>query len=147
MLSLSFQVCEIEPGIFRDCDSYVRSLPGWVEILSLTAHAEGETRVDQHDNSGNFVPDLIKQMQTQDLSKGTQAKQGQSQVAHTTKNRCSTCQAAFEDASQYREHFKTEWHKHNLRRKTRQLPPLSSEECLADMDSHEYKGDLSNYSF
>ncbi|XP_078447513.1 sequence-specific DNA binding transcription factor [Wolffia australiana] len=151
--------CEIEPGAFRECDSFVRSLSGWVEILSISAHAEGETQVDQQEEldeprprlakaTTNSIDQLATEIQRQDLSASTRViDEGRSTTARAAKNRCSTCDATFEDASLYREHFKSEWHKHNLRRKTRQLHPLSAEECLADMDSGDYKADLGNYSF
>ena len=62
-------------------------------------------------------------------------------------NKCSTCDAFVGDSKQYREHFKSDWHKHNLRRKTRQLPPLSAEECLADVEMYDSTEDLKDYSF
>lgn len=48
--------------------------------------------------------------------------------------RCTTCSCTVDSRESYREHCKTKWHKHNMRRKTRQLPPLSEEECELDMD-------------
>ncbi|CAA7405298.1 unnamed protein product [Spirodela intermedia] len=146
-------VCEIEPGFFRDCDSFVRSIPGWVEILAVSVHAEGETRVDQHEEAdellslstkavSNSVAQLGERMQRQNIS-----EEGRGGEEQAKKNRCGTCDAAFGDAREYRDHFKTDWHKHNLRRKARKLPPLSAEECLADMESDDYKSDLNNYSF
>ncbi|CAA6668444.1 unnamed protein product [Spirodela intermedia] len=125
-------VCEIEPGFFRDCDSFVRSIPGW-----------GETRVDQHEEAdellslstkavSNSVAQLGERMQRQNIS-----EEGRGGEEQAKKNRCGTCDAAFGDAREYRDHFKTDWHKHNLRRK----------ECLADMESDDYKSDLNNYSF
>ncbi|KAI3903706.1 hypothetical protein MKW98_032360 [Papaver atlanticum] len=49
-------------------------------------------------------------------------------------SKCSTCNAFIGDVKQYRVHLKSEWHKHNLRRKTRQLPPLTADECLASVN-------------
>lgn len=42
--------------------------------------------------------------------------------------RCSTCDASFEDVSQYRPHCKSEWHNFNLKRKVKSMPPVSEEE-------------------
>ncbi|CAM6105732.1 unnamed protein product [Calypogeia fissa] len=67
-------------------------------------------------------------------------------VATVKQQRCNTCDAEVGDAKQYREHFKSDWHKHNLKRKTLKLPPLSPEECLADSDIVDSVNDLNEYS-
>ena len=60
--------------------------------------------------------------------------------------RCNTCVADCGEAKAYREHFKSEWHKHNLKRKMINLPPISAHECEADPDIVEVKSDLDQYS-
>ncbi|KAI3875348.1 hypothetical protein MKX03_027442 [Papaver bracteatum] len=69
------------------------------------------------------------------------------EVVEVKQSKCSTCNAFVGDVKQYREHFKSEWHKHNLRRKTRQLPPLTADECAASIDMGDAKSDLKEYSF
>lgn len=59
--------------------------------------------------------------------------------------RCNTCNAEVGNATQYREHFKSDWHKHNLKRKVIHLPPLSSEEWLLDTDILDNVNDLNEY--
>lgn len=59
---------------------------------------------------------------------------------------CKTCNREVGDAKQYREHFKSDWHKHNLKRKVSGLPPLSAEECLADTDVDYGINDRDQYS-
>lgn len=59
---------------------------------------------------------------------------------------CKTCNREVGDAKQYREHFKSDWHKHNLKRKMSGLPPLSAEECLADTDVDYGINDRDQYS-
>ncbi|KAK1436451.1 hypothetical protein QVD17_02231 [Tagetes erecta] len=134
-------VCEIDPGIFRDCDALVRNLQGRSEILAISVHGEGDIHAD--DVSTSEEPkksnDVDRQL-TEKMQKATLAPT--SDVKH-----CTTCDALVGDAKQYREHFKSDWHKHNLKRKTRQLPPLSAEECTADMEITDSKTDLSEYSF
>ncbi|XP_008805180.2 ribosome maturation protein SBDS [Phoenix dactylifera] len=145
-------VCEIEPGLFRDCDALVRNLQGRLEILAVSVHVEGDSHVDQYDDTEDlpskstkesvFMVQINERLQKQKISAETRS--GEEQVKQ---NRCSTCDAVVGDAKQYREHFKSEWHKHNLKRKTRQLPPLTAEECLADMEVGDLKADLKEYSF
>mmetsp|Transcript_263 Transcript_263/g.701 ORF Transcript_263/g.701 Transcript_263/m.701 type:complete len:369 (+) Transcript_263:87-1193(+) len=42
--------------------------------------------------------------------------------------RCSSCDAEFEDATEYRQHCRSDWHNFNLKRKVKSLPPVTEEE-------------------
>ncbi|KAK9167190.1 hypothetical protein Scep_002381 [Stephania cephalantha] len=150
-------VCEIDPGFFRDCDTLVRNLLGKLEILAVSVHFEGDTHVDFYDDHDDVpssqssdindaaVFQLSEKVQKRTIS--TENSSNASSVVETKHNKCSTCNAVIGDAKQYRDHFKTEWHKHNLKRKTRQLPPLTAEECSADMEIGDSRADLKEYSF
>ena len=157
-------ICEIEPGLFRECDSLVRNLQGRLEILSVSVHAEGDTQVDNYDDedissqlpkdsaksassrlppeSSDSVIQLSEKIQKHTIYSGNGNAEGEAK-----QHKCSTCNAFVGDSKQYRDHFKSEWHKHNLKRKTRQLPPLTAEECLADVELSDSKSDLQDYSF
>ncbi|KAI3988029.1 hypothetical protein MKX01_011818 [Papaver californicum] len=57
------------------------------------------------------------------------------EVVEVKQRKCSTCNAFVGDTKQYRDHFKREWHKHNLKRNTRQhtpLTPLTADKWLGD---------------
>uniref|UniRef100_A0A8D8V8R1 Zinc finger protein 622 n=2 Tax=Cacopsylla melanoneura TaxID=428564 RepID=A0A8D8V8R1_9HEMI len=41
---------------------------------------------------------------------------------------CVSCHVAFQDADTQRMHYKTDWHRYNLKRKVAELPPVSPEE-------------------
>lgn len=41
---------------------------------------------------------------------------------------CITCSVAFSDADIQRSHYKTDWHRYNLKRKVIQLPPITAED-------------------
>lgn len=148
------QICEIEPGFYRDCEAIMRNLQGRVEVLAYSVHAEGDTQVDcydEHEEAAPRIPDsdesvlkLREKMRKQTISSSGKGSNTEGEVKQ---NKCSTCNAVVGDSKQYREHFKSEWHKHNLKRKTRNLPPLTAEECLADMDLEDSKADLKDYSF
>ncbi|XP_051139897.1 uncharacterized protein LOC127257489 [Andrographis paniculata] len=146
-------VCELEPSLFRDCDALVRNLQGRLDILAVNVHLDTDTHVDNYDDMENEpepvqkdfpdnVSHLSEKLQSQDISSRAGSSQGDRK-----QQKCSTCDAFFGDAKQYREHFKSDWHKHNLRRKTRQLPPLTADECLADLELGDTKSDLKDYSF
>ena len=78
----------------------------------------------------------------EELARNSAKREGQQK-----QNKCSTCNVSFDDSKLYREHHKSEWHKHNIKRKTRQLPPLTEEECMADMELGDSKSYLKDYSF
>ena len=40
---------------------------------------------------------------------------------------CLTCRVVFADIDKGREHYKSEWHRYNLKRKVAQMAPLSAE--------------------
>ncbi|KAI3460523.1 hypothetical protein Pfo_017186 [Paulownia fortunei] len=145
-------ICELEPSLFRDCDSLVRSLQGRLDILAVNVHADSDSYVDRYDDledeplsmqedSEGPVPQLIEKLQNQAIS----AKDGSSDGEHK-QQKCSTCNAFVGDAKEYREHFKSEWHKHNLRRKTRQLPPLLQKNAWLTWNLAT-RADLKDYSF
>lgn len=52
-------------------------------------------------------------------------------AATTGGQSCNTCGGSFVDSAAYRSHFRSEWHKHNLRRKMKSLPLVTSEEEFA----------------
>ncbi|KAK2659350.1 hypothetical protein Ddye_005883 [Dipteronia dyeriana] len=146
-------ICELEPGLFRDCDAQLRNLQGRLEILTVSVHGEGDTNMDHYDDhedmqsqlpkeSVDDMCQLSKRMEKQSLSTGNGNDEGE-----IKQTKCNTCDAYVGDAKQYRDHFKSDWHKHNLKRKTRQLPPLTAEECFADMEMDDSKSDLKDYSF
>lgn len=176
----SHQVCQIEPGHFRECDQVVRDHGGRLEVASMAVQKEGDGTVDElidaEDDApsgqakSNKVPEESRVLQrfseamvlaggetlgsTSDRgisansgsAPSKQAAGSKTTVAPVKQQRCNTCNAEVGDAKQYREHFKSDWHKHNLKRKTLKLPPLSPEECVADTDIVDSVNDLNEYS-
>jgi TolA-binding protein len=71
-----------------------------------------------------------QRMQTQQQQEQQHAQQ-QEQPAAKTMQSCNTCSGAFADSIAYRNHFKSEWHRHNLKRKMKNLPIVPSEEAFA----------------
>ncbi|KAL7155766.1 hypothetical protein ABFS83_03G098200 [Erythranthe nasuta] len=150
-------ICELDPSIFRDCDALVRNLQGRLDIVAVNVHVGSETHMDHYGDLEDEPLSVQKEpvgpvaQLSEKLEKQVviSAKEGTSSHGGDVvkQQKCSTCDAFVGDAKQYREHFKSEWHKHNLRRKTRQLSPLTAEECMSDLDIADSKADLKNYSF
>lgn len=146
--------CEMEPGFFRDCDSLLRNLQGRMELLAVNVHVDSDSQVEHYEDNDDapsslrsnsrdtVVSQLSEKLEKQNIS----AKSGTSDE-NVKQSKCSTCNALVGDSKEYREHCKSEWHKHNLKRKTRQLPPLTAEECMGDLEIDDTKGDLKEYSF
>ena len=50
---------------------------------------------------------------------------------------CLTCQLAFYESESQKVHYKSDWHKYNLKRKIVQLPPVSVEEFKAKVEAQQ----------
>ena len=50
---------------------------------------------------------------------------------------CITCSVAFKEASAQRDHYKTDWHRYNLKRKVAEFPPVSENDFKSRMNKHE----------
>ena len=49
---------------------------------------------------------------------------------------CSTCGGDFAGRDEHREHFRSEWHRFNLKRKLKKLPAMSEQE-FNEVDEEE----------
>ncbi|XP_044967649.1 ribosome maturation protein SBDS [Hordeum vulgare subsp. vulgare] len=150
-------VCEIEPSILHSCEEKLKDVQGRVEVLSVSARAEGGSSTDQYDNvednvekaqavpakESGTVTQLSETMQKQSLSSEVES---QGQAPGKPQKRCKECSIFMEDKL-YRDHCKSGWHKHNYTRHKNGLPPLSQEECLMEMEMAESQRGLKDYDF
>jgi len=144
----------MEPGLYKDCHDFVMNkMHGRFDVLAHSLYVEGDTHVDQYNDyedmpaplpkeTHDSVLDLNEKLQKQTISSTSRPTEVQQK-----QNKCKTCNVCFDDSKLYREHHKSDWHKHNMKRKTRQLPPLTEEECMADTELGDSKSDLKDYSF
>jgi len=150
-------ICEMDPGIYRDCSEFVSSLKGRFELLAHSVHLEEDSHVDNCDDyeEGPSGPAHLPKASADSESQLSEKLQKQATVSGGNENakgegkqiKCSTCNAFFGDSNKFRDHFKSDWHRHNVKRKTRQLPLLTEEECMADMEVGDSRADLKEYSF
>lgn len=156
--SQSSLVCEIEPSILHSCEERLKDVQGRVEVLSVSAHAEGGSSTDQYDNVEDNVEkvhsvpatkeavaiaQLSETMQKQSLSSEVES---QGQALGKNQKRCKECAIVVEDKS-YRDHCKSAWHKHNYTRNKNGLPPLSQEECLIEIEMAESNRGMKDYDY
>ncbi|PON99711.1 Ribosome maturation protein Sdo1/SBDS [Trema orientale] len=149
-------ICELDPGLYRECEALKSELNLKFEVLAFSIHAEGDAHLNQYDDEEHEPKQLPKEptdsivklsdkLQKQTIS--TSGGPSGNAPGEARQNKCGTCNALVGDSNQFREHFKSDWHKHNLKRKTRNLPPLTEEECLTDIELGDTKSDLKDYSF
>lgn len=158
----------VDPGQFRACDSLARECGGRLEVVALAVQEQGDHRVDdpeeggQESRGGDGGDALAERLARAALDRGEgqgaeskpegSGRGGRTEAAKAApapggrQQKCNTCEAAFEDAKLFREHFKSDWHRHNLKRKARELPPLSEDECATDTEVLDEKSDMDQYS-
>ena len=49
---------------------------------------------------------------------------------------CLACQVAFESAEGQRTHYRSDWHRYNLKRKVAELPPVSNSQFQRKADGN-----------
>eukprot|EP00656_Telonema_subtile_P011343 TRINITY_DN15592_c0_g1_i1.p1 TRINITY_DN15592_c0_g1~~TRINITY_DN15592_c0_g1_i1.p1 ORF type:complete len:277 (+),score=76.09 TRINITY_DN15592_c0_g1_i1:177-1007(+) len=111
----------IDPGSFRQVDDAVRLANGEVEIMSLAVVEDidgvitdrEETREQAAVNTSVAAP------------KGAEPEQALKGAKGLT---CKNCDVGFDSRDEHREHFKSEWHRFNLKLKSQGNPPISVEE-------------------
>lgn len=162
-------ICQLDPNHFRECDAFVRDSNGKLEVMVMAVQKEGDGNVDEllgMDEPGSNRSNISNAIQSMAVDKNRSSSAldrddlsasindlslqegGPSTAPPSTKEkqrRCTTCNAEV-DASQHREHCKSDWHKHNLKRKVKQFPPLSEEEWQLDTEILEEVNDLNDYS-
>eukprot|EP00897_Mesotaenium_endlicherianum_P006064 jgi/Mesen1/5486/ME000276S04608 len=95
---------------------------------------------------GSDIRDLDAAGAAAPSGKASAAAAAKAAAAPPTKmQKCNTCGAEFGDPKEYREHFKSDWHKHNLKRKMKDLPPLGHAEYAADSEIEESMGNDDEY--
>ncbi|ETV92665.1 SBDS family rRNA metabolism protein [Aphanomyces invadans] len=125
-------ICLIDPGAYRGLDAFVanngdnidgaRSL----EVLELSCHEEGEHSIDA---------EISKKTERFGMATGTPpshtvlppplpAAPASNAPAASAGRPCSTCGGAFTDTAVYREHFRSEWHRYNLKLKAKKRPSI-----------------------
>ncbi|OQR83075.1 ribosome maturation protein SBDS, partial [Thraustotheca clavata] len=115
-------ICLIDPSTYRTLDQYVnpkgsKDASRSLEVLDLSCHEQGEHTIDD---------EIAKK--TDRLTLETPAPVPAPMVASAAPEvkkpgrPCSTCGGDFPDTVKYREHFRSEWHRYNLKLKSKSLP-------------------------
>ncbi|GMF27916.1 unnamed protein product [Phytophthora lilii] len=132
----------ITPGSYRIVNSLVQEHTagqGSLEVIDLKSHQEGEHTIDD---------EISQKTERLGLSSAPAAAPAAAAAGGETKKArpCSTCGGDFSaDMSKYREHFRSEWHRYNLKRKSKKQPVISEEE-FNELDTEDVEAFLSSMS-
>ena len=117
----------IEPGFFRQISQIVQSdLHGRLEVLEIAALEEAGAAAGPADAAAGAAS-IDAPMREMHIGGRAPAPK----AAPSSKLRCTTCQLSFGSPAEHREHFRSDLHKVNVKRKAAGEPPVGEEECEA----------------
>ncbi|CAH0486193.1 unnamed protein product [Peronospora farinosa] len=136
----------ITPGSYRIVNSLIQEHTaghGSLEVIDLKSHQEGEHTIDD---------EILQKTERLGLSSTPAASEPApavaTAVASKAKNKrpCSTCGGDFSaDINKYREHFRSEWHRYNLKRKSKKQPVINEEE-FNELDTEDVEAFFTSMS-
>ncbi|KDO27183.1 hypothetical protein SPRG_07432 [Saprolegnia parasitica CBS 223.65] len=112
-------ICQIDPSAYRHLDTFVnpkgkKDASRSLEVLDLSCHEQGEHTIDD---------EISKKTERLALDLPPAAPAVVAAAAPITEKKagrpCSTCGGDFPDTAKYREHFRSEWHRYNLKLKSK----------------------------
>lgn len=111
-------ICLLQPGLYRPCHELVQSVgkgKGIFDVLELNVQEEGEQTIEdailfKSKRAGNDVEEEMKEERVLAAPATT---------VHTAGLQCSTCGGNFRDKDAHRQHFRSDWHRYNLKRKAK----------------------------
>ncbi|ETO76948.1 SBDS family rRNA metabolism protein [Phytophthora nicotianae P1976] len=135
----------ITPGSYRIVNSLVQEQTagqGSLEVIDLKSHQEGEHTIDDEISQKTERLGLTNTPTATPAPEPVAAASGETKKARP----CSTCGGDFSaDMSKYREHFRSEWHRYNLKRKSKKQPVISEEE-FNELDTEDVEAFLASMS-
>ncbi|DBA04101.1 TPA: hypothetical protein N0F65_009448 [Lagenidium giganteum] len=129
----------IYPGSYRVVDALVQEHSkgqGSLEVIELSVHEEGEHNIDD-EISKNTERLGISSDRPPAAPVGTSTPVAP--VGEKKSRQCSTCGGDFgDDMQKYREHFRSEWHRYNLKLKALKKPVID-EAAFNELDAEDVK--------
>lgn len=133
-----FVECLIDPSLFRTIDAKIRQLspPGTVEVLDLAVTADGS---DAPQAPAVEAPTASQTGSSSaegsnDTAVVVAAAVAAEQATVTHRLTCNKCNASFHDRAEQRDHFRSNWHRLNLKRKMKGQEILGFDEFSALTD-------------
>lgn len=115
---------------------------GSLDVVDLNVHQEGEHSIDdeisQKTERLGLNSDAPPAPVVNALASAAAAAPSAVDAGERKTRPCSTCGGDFADVALYREHFRSEWHRYNLKRKAQKLS-IIDEEAFNGLDRDEIK--------
>lgn len=101
---------------------------GSLDVVDLNVHQEGEHSIDdeisQKTERLGLNTDEPPASVVNASAPTAAAASGAADAGEKKTRPCSICGGDFADVALYREHFRSEWHRYNLKRKAQKLPVI-----------------------
>lgn len=151
---LEYQVL-VDPSLYRILNQAMQNMTGArIEIVNQVVTKQGDVNLDQshihsQDDADEDHNEKNEENNTTHRKSRIQKKENQKlnrEVTHTTaknsnksesddRKSCNTCGGLFDNASKFRAHFKSDWHRFNQKLKLNGSAPVTEEEfALCDSD-------------
>jgi ribosome maturation protein SDO1 len=97
---------------------------------AATALRQAERQADRPQKADAAAADFAVLDSSSDAAAAAAKEISDTAAAASSSSRlkCNTCGVAFADTEAYREHFKSDWHRYNLKLKMKKLPAVSADE-------------------
>lgn len=124
--SIAWQ-CVIDTNQYKEFESYCSKHKSFTcEILARQYVLHD---ADEKEENGNSTPVEQASETTSATTVVSNNSTTEEAKPYTSfKFKCSTCETGFEQPTEHREHFRSDWHRYNLKRKNRNLPIMSEAE-------------------
>ncbi|TDH65587.1 hypothetical protein CCR75_001349 [Bremia lactucae] len=137
----------ITPRSYRIVNTLVQTCThgqGSLEVIDLKSHQEGEHTIDDELSLKTERLGLTSVLSSTPVVTPVRTS-AKSREMNTTRP-CSTCGGDFSaDLKAYREHFRSDWHRYNLKRKARKQP-VKNQEAFNELDQKEVEALLASVS-
>lgn len=108
--------CVIFSSQYREIETFCQQRKGFSCEILVRQYVHKDENQDEQKTQGEVVEEAVVQP----------VEQQKTYQMMTFK--CSTCEIGFMQASEHREHFRSDWHRYNMKRKNRNLPVMSEAE-------------------
>ena len=156
-IELAVLVFLIEPNHFRQISQFIQSAQGRVEVLEVATLEDmevssiGEAKPETVKEQANVTRMLEENFKGLDICKEAETHSSRATaISAASKLKCTTCQCSFVDTKEHREHFKSDLHRINIKRKLRKQDPICADECNAMMlmmteEDNKYNIEMDEY--
>lgn len=117
----------IDPYEYKMVDSFCQTMHITCDILERQVIRKEEPASETVEVPAKEEPAAQGVAASDSMTQGVAAEDSTPSYL-SFKFKCSTCEKGFDEAKEHREHFRSDWHRYNMKRKNRNLPIMTEEE-------------------